>query len=216
MLVIDEQRSLADRRADATRDAIIDAAWSLSRARGLTGWSLRELATAVGVKAPTLYAYVDSKHAIYDLMFRQGWEQFGRLADAWSFASDLDDPRAAFTAEMRQFVAACIDDPARYHLLFQRVIPDFEPSAESYAVAVAFYERFRGRMALLGVTDEADLDLWTAVSSGLIAQQVANDPGGDRWVRLVPAAVDMYCDHLGIARGPSGTRSGAASQGATP
>jgi hypothetical protein len=40
-----------------------------------------------------------------------------------------------------------------------------------------------------GVEDEADLDLWTAVLTGLASQQVSNDPGGDRWLRLVDVAV---------------------------
>ena len=195
-----EFRSLADRRADASRDAIVDAAWRLSRANGLTGWSLRELAAAVGVKAPTLYAYVDSKHAIYDLMFRQGWEEMHRVADRMrGLTADAADPRAVFTEAMVQFVDACTSDPTRYHLLFQRVIPDFDPSPESYAASLTYYERFREQLALLGVTDDADLDLWTAVSTGLIDQQISNDPGGDRWARLIPAAIDMYCDHLGIA-----------------
>jgi AcrR family transcriptional regulator len=195
-----ESRSLADRRADASRDAIVDAAWRLSRANGLTGWSLRELAAAVGVKAPTLYAYVDSKHAIYDLMFRQGWEEMHRVTDrVRALTADTADPRAVFTEAMVQFVEACTSDPTRYHLLFQRVIPDFDPSPESYAASLAYYERFREQLALLGVTDDADLDLWTAVSTGLVDQQISNDPGGDRWARLIPAAIDMYCDHLGIA-----------------
>ena len=36
------------------------------------------------------------------------------------------------------------------------------------------------------------LDIWTAVLSGLIHQQLANDPGGDRWTRHVDDVIDMY------------------------
>lgn len=192
--------SLADRRAAATRDAIVEAAWELSRAQGLTGWSLRELASTVGVKAPTLYAYVDSKHAIYDLMFRQGWEEMNRLADQWpTLTPDTTDPRDVWKRSMREFITVCTGDPTRYLLLFQRVIPDFEPSPESFGAAVAYYGRFREQLAVLGVTADSDLDLWTAVSTGLISQQISNDPGGDRWIRLIDDAVDMYCDHIGVA-----------------
>jgi hypothetical protein len=35
------------------------------------------------------------------------------------------------------------------------------------------------------------VDLWTAVATGLVSQQLANDPGGDRWVRLIDRAVAM-------------------------
>jgi len=32
--------------------------------------------------------------------------------------------------------------------------------------------------------------------SGLSAQQTANDPTGDRWLRLIDEVVDMYVDHV--------------------
>jgi hypothetical protein len=32
--------------------------------------------------------------------------------------------------------------------------------------------------------------------SGLSTQQIANDPGGDRWLRLIDDAVDMYAKHV--------------------
>ena len=39
-------------------------------------------------------------------------------------------------AGMRFFVEFCTEDPARYQLLFQRTIPGFEPSPESFAISV--------------------------------------------------------------------------------
>ena len=50
----------------------------------------------------------------------------------------------------------------------------------------------------VGVADAADLDLWTAVIGGFVDQQLANDPGGDRWRRQLPRVVDMYCDEVGV------------------
>jgi hypothetical protein len=40
------------------------------------------------------------------------------------------------------------------------------------------------------------LDLWTALTSGLVWQQIANEPGGDRWARLVDDVVDMFLAHV--------------------
>ena len=37
-------------------------------------------------------------------------------------------------------------------------------------------ERLRARLATLGVTDEAGVDLYTALLGGLVEQQLANDP----------------------------------------
>jgi hypothetical protein len=36
------------------------------------------------------------------------------------------------------FVEFCVEDPTRHQLLFQRTVPGFEPTAESYAAIVAF------------------------------------------------------------------------------
>ena len=37
-----------------------------------------------------------------------------------------------------------------------------------------------------------DLDLYTALAAGLAHQQVANDPGGDRWVKQADRVVAMF------------------------
>lgn len=191
-----ERRSIAERRADATREAIVEAAWDLSRARGLTAWSLRDLAREVGLKAPTIYAYFDSKHAIYDAMFQEGYEELDRSAARW--AARAGGARSRLKTALREFVAFCTVDPVRYQLMFQRIVSDFEPSPLAYEASLRQYDRFREQMSDLGVVDEAELDLFTAMTTGLTDQQIANDPGGDRWVRLVDAAVDMFCDHVGI------------------
>ena len=54
---------------------------------------------------------------------------------------------------MRMFVEFCTEDPVRYQLLFQRTIPGFEPSPESFAIAVAGLEGVRRRLAAVGITD---------------------------------------------------------------
>ncbi len=84
------------------------------------------------------------------------------------------------------------DDVVRHQLLFQRTIPGFEPSPTSYALAIEFYEIARQRLAAAGASDQPDVDLFSALVNGLAHQQVANDPGGDRWVRLAGRAVDMF------------------------
>jgi AcrR family transcriptional regulator len=185
-----------DRRAErreATRAEILEAAWALARTQGLAGLSLRDVARRIGTRPPSLYWYFDSKHAIYDAMFAEGNRQLlQRLAEQdWP-----DDPRELLRLTARVFVEFCTEDVARYQLMFQRSIPDFEPSQESYALALQVLELMRARFAQAGLTDPADLDLWTALVGGLAAQQTSNEPGGDRWLRLTDAAADMYADHV--------------------
>jgi AcrR family transcriptional regulator len=185
-----------DRRAErreATRAEILDAAWEQVRAEGLAALSLRDLAARVGMQAPSLYSYFDSKHAIYDAMFAQGAQEFLERELAVEVTGDaLRDLQAG----ARMFVGFCADDPVRYQLMFQRFIPGFEPSPESYAIAVEALQVVRDRLAEAGFTDPRDLDLLTAVTAGLTNQQISNEPGGDRWVRLVDEALEMYFEHV--------------------
>jgi hypothetical protein len=39
------------------------------------------------------------------------------------------------------------------------------------------------------------MDLLTAIGTGLIDQQLSNDPGGDRWLRLIDEAAEMFVTH---------------------
>ncbi len=51
------------------------------------------------------------------------------------------------------------------------------------------------------LSDDEAVDLWTAIVTGLTDQQISNDPGGDRWTRLVDRAVDMFFDQFSRTRG---------------
>jgi AcrR family transcriptional regulator len=183
-------------RRAATREAILDAAWELARRDGLGQISMRALAAALGMTAPSLYEYFDGKDAIYDAMYVQGNEA---LRDRLAGAVDTNtmDARRALIAGTEAFVGFCNEDPARFQLLFQHSIPGWHPSKAAYAVAVENLEMARAHLESLGLTTPTSLDLWTALVSGLASQQVANDPGGDRWLRLVEPAVDMYLSSEG-------------------
>jgi AcrR family transcriptional regulator len=180
-------------RRAATRREILDAAWQLVRADGLAALSLRDLARCVGMQAPSLYAYFPSKAAIYDAMFREGYEAFLARVEAFDGPADV-------TARALLFVDFCLEDPARYQLMFQRTIPGFEPTPASYEPAQRALARTRAALVAAGFTTDAALDVYTALVTGLVDQQISNDPGGDRWRRLVPAAMQMFTNHFGGSR----------------
>ena len=205
---------MTDRRSArraATKDEILAAAWSLARQEGLVGITMRDLGARVGMTAQSLYSYFASKHHIYDAMFEQGYRAFAEWMSAASDDGDRGEPIPAASAEQlvasahadaRRYFTFCVDDPVRFQLLFQRTIPGFVPSEGSYAIAVQVLEQMRLRTALLGVDGDGPFDLWTAVMSGLASQQLANDPGGTRWERLVDDAVDMLLAHTVTTRSP--------------
>ncbi len=61
-------------------------------------------------------------------------------------------------------------------------------------------------MAACGITNPAAVDLFTAIGTGLADQQLSNDPGGDRWIRLIDDAVEMFYDHMTKKRKQTATR----------
>jgi AcrR family transcriptional regulator len=193
MMVVPTTRDRRAERREATRAEILEAAWELAQEQGLAGLSLRDVAAKVGMRPPSLYWYFESKNAVYDAMFAEGNRE---LLSRMAVLDWPAEPRAMLRAMARAFVEFSAQDPPRAQLLFQRTIPDFEPSAESYALAVQVLHDARARVATAGVTEPAHFDLWTALVSGLGSQQLANDPGGDRWLALVDEAVDMFADHV--------------------
>jgi AcrR family transcriptional regulator len=181
-----------DRRAarrEATKAEILEAAWELVREHGLAALSLRDLAERVGMRAPSLYQYFDSKNAIYDAMFKQGMVA---ALEAMDGVGSGGDTRAELIEGARRMVEFAVNDPARAQLLFQRTIPGFEPSPESYAPSLDLNARMQAALQAHDIDDPEALDLFTALVSGIINQQLANDPDGDRWVRLVDRIVDMF------------------------
>ena len=194
--------NLPNRRAqrhEATRDEILAAAWAIARDEGLAGVTMRDLGARVGMTAQSIYSYFASKHDIYDAMFGQGYRAF---AD-WMAATDAELParpsQAVLVAQARadahRYAEFCVSDPVRFQLLFLRTIPGFVPSEASYTIALQTLEQMRVRLRALGVDDENGSDMWTAVMTGLVSQQIANDPGGDRWLRSLDSAVDMLLAH---------------------
>ncbi len=187
------------RRREQTRREILDAAWDVARSAGLTGLTLRDVASRVGMRAPSLYSHFDSKHAIYDAMFGEAWTAYEeiKLAEESRLTDDL---RECAHLIARTFFDFAVADPPRYQLMNQRVIPGFEPSPENYAPAVRVLAAAQVIAAERGLRDPDDLVLLLAVIGGLIDQQIANDPGGDRFARMLPRAVDMWADGVGLPR----------------
>ncbi len=185
------------RRREAKTATIVAEAWALAAEHGIGGVSLHALAKAVGMRQPSLYAYFDSKLALYDAMFADGNRQLRERLEALDLPAA---PRAAVKVFMRAFVDFALADAARSELLFHRPIPGFEPSPEAYTDAEATLSRAGDLLAAAGMTDPADVDCFVAMIAGIFDAQSSNDPGGDRWTRHLDRLVDLYLDDANTRR----------------
>lgn len=184
--------AVAERRA-ARRASIIASAWDLARSHGIGGVSLHALARAVGIRQPSLYGYFESKLALFDAMFADGNRQLLERLDEVELPPD---PVAAVKTLMRAFTEFAVEDPARAALLFQRPIPGFEPSPDSYGRAEAVLARVVAVLAAAGVHEQGDVDCFIAMVAGLIDAQISNDPRGNRWLRHLDRLTDLHLDHI--------------------
>ena len=180
-----------EQRRETKIASIVEAAWGLARKDGIQVLSLHALAKEVGMRQPSLYSYFDSKHALYDAMFADGNRELLARLDSMELPADS---RAALKILLGAFADFALEDPARHSLLFRRVIPGFEPSPESYALAVDALSRVVAVMNAAGVTDSGDIDCMIAMVAGLIEAQLSNEPGGDRWLRHLDRMVDLLAD----------------------
>jgi AcrR family transcriptional regulator len=179
------------RRREVRIAGIVACAWDLAREEGIAGVSLHALARQVGMRQPSLYEYFDSKHALYDAMFADGNR---RLLDRLNAVKLPRRHRAALKEILAAFTAFALEDPARYQLLFQRPIPGFTPSPESYALAQDVLSCIVDLLRDAGVTKQGDIDCVVAITAGLIDAQLSNDPGGSRWVRHLNRLIDLLVD----------------------
>lgn len=193
------------RRRQATVDEALEHAVHIMGERGVGGLTVSEVARRMGISGPSLYKYFPSLHAVYDALFARGLDSQLRAVHT------AIENRARGVARIRSGALATVTwsvaNPALAQLLFWRPVPDFAPSPESFQPSVSDMDDVRTEFAhavALGELDEraATADaarLFTVVLSGVISQQMANQPGvayeaGD-FTRLTDEAIEMFLAH---------------------
>ncbi len=196
-MIVSPKRDRKTERREATRREILEAAWDAAHETSLASLTLRDIAARVGMQQPSLYSHFVSKNAIYDAMFEQAWRT---LLDQFRGAVDdlPTEPRARLSAIAERYFDFAVADLARHQLMDVSVIPGFHPSPQAYAPAVEAYGLMQQELRGLGITSGEDADLFTALIGGLVSQQLANDPDGQRWRRLIPRVMSMFADDLDL------------------
>jgi AcrR family transcriptional regulator len=192
------------RRRRETIEEILDVAVEVMAEEGVAGLSLAEVARRMGLRPPSLYQYFSSKAAIYDALFAQGTRRVRAACLEAEAALDGADPLARLRAFQRAFGRWCVDNPVLSQLLYWRTVPGFEPSPESFALAVAHLGDLRsrlraavdaGQLAPQAASDEG-LALYTSLVSGVVSQQLTNEPDAPyeqgRFIGLIPTVLEMF------------------------
>lgn len=187
-------------KQDTTDEILLIARDEMQR-DGVAALSLGAIARRLGMRTPSLYTYFDSKNAIYDTLFRQGYEAF----EQWMFeAIDFNgSARQQLEDAIVGYMSFAFANPDLYQLMFQRPVPGFVPSAESMAVSLDGLAKLSAQMGrilaseelAIDITLEEARDLYIALMHGLTSLHLANNPelplGEGRFGKLVPQAVAM-------------------------
>ena len=129
-------RTAARRRA--TVEEALDNAQSIVAEQGAGAVTVSEIARRMGMRAPSLYKYFPSLHAIYDGLFARGNTQLAEHVE--TAVRDRDPGLDRLLEGARAFIRWSTREVGLAPLLFWRPIPGFEPSADSYAPAQALLQ----------------------------------------------------------------------------
>ena len=175
------------RRSDA-RDEILDAAWEIADAEGIGAVALSEVARRVGMRAPSLYNYFPSKHAIVDALFQQGAVEF---RDTMSAPLEARGRRESVRAIAFRFMDFALARPARFELLFHRPVPGFFPTEAAYTPALEADAVVSERLVDAGLGDPVLQAYCRASITGIANQQIANQLDPQFNIDMVEASVDV-------------------------
>jgi AcrR family transcriptional regulator len=192
---------VARRRAAVIEEAV-NHAIDLMQADGVGALSISEVARRMGIRGPSLYKYFPSRHALYDVLFARGLAgQLQAIADA---VDGLPPGVPRLSAGGVAIVRWAVENPALAQLLHWRPVPGFEPSPPTFEPSVRTVTDLRAEFAeavrLGQLSPAADSDdvvlLWTVMISGLISQQLANQPGvpfeQGTFSRLTDPAIEQF------------------------
>lgn len=143
------ERSQKSARGAATRERIVEEAFSLFAERGFHAVSVRDIAAAVGIKDASLYNHFPTKQAIFDAIVSEAFERTRRTFGERRILFDVTDdvsPYEKLTAEgMRAIVLPSLryffEDPYMVQLRRLLVISQYENEEAGRMYRFVFVEQ---------------------------------------------------------------------------
>jgi AcrR family transcriptional regulator len=129
---------------DDVRERLLRAAHDLLAAEGPGALTVRRIAAEAGMSTMNLYSRFGGKDGVVEQLFVDG---FTRLGEAMDAATATDDPMADLDACGTAYRRFALDNPTYYAVMFEGVVPDFEPSPEAMAAAEATLRTLADRLA---------------------------------------------------------------------
>ncbi|MDQ1737192.1 MAG: hypothetical protein QOH56_3443 [Pseudonocardiales bacterium] len=164
--------------ASTLHERLIDATLQLLREEVPADLTLRRIATAAGTTTMALYTGFGSRDGLLDVVYARGFEL---LAEGMASATLLADPEEAVVELLSAYRAFALANPGLYGLLFERVLPGFDPSPEVRITALdttfGLVTTQAGRLLGVDAQDAAARELayllW-ALTHGLVTLELSH------------------------------------------
>ncbi|MFG1704083.1 TetR/AcrR family transcriptional regulator [Nonomuraea sp. M3C6] len=112
----------------ALRQDLLDAAMHVLREQGALHLTLRRVADAAGTSTMGIYTCFGGRAGLLEAIYEYG---FGILHEAMTKSlNGHTDPLARIMAVAYGYREFALSDPALYALMFERPLPDFDPSPQ--------------------------------------------------------------------------------------
>jgi AcrR family transcriptional regulator len=152
---------------DDNRERLIESAIGLLREHGPESLSLRRVADEAGASTMNIYSRFGNRMGLLEAVYARGFEMLhDRLVTAREDAASSPDPLEPVLLAYRDFA---LDHPVLYGVMFERPLPDFDPSIEARGRALDLTFRILRELVAtrMGLTDEAAMKpsyiIWTAL-----------------------------------------------------
>lgn len=128
---------------DEVGTTLLASASRLLAEEGAGALTVRRIAADAGMSTMNVYSRFGGKHGVVDQLFLQG---FALLAAEMDAVPVTDDPRADLVGCGQAYRRFAVEHPTLYAVMFERVVPDYEPSPVASASAAATLHHLADRV----------------------------------------------------------------------
>ncbi len=147
-------RSQEDR--ELIREKILDEALALISEHGFTSFSMRKLASRLGMTATTIYNYYSNKDELYLMILTKGFDMlYQRFAGIYESACD---PARKLQDMVRAYIDFGINKAHYYNIMFTSDAPKYRDYVGTEIEPVAFFEK-QTALKLIDITSRALQDV---------------------------------------------------------
>jgi AcrR family transcriptional regulator len=169
--------SLRDQAKAAMRQGLLEIANELLETEGAVALSTRRIAERAGTSTTALYTLFGGKDGLTEALYLEGFARLGRTLEAVEGRENPLEQILELAHIYRQFAK---QNAAYYALMFERVIPGFEPSPAARAQAWGSLQpliaavQWAKQAQLLGniKAEELAMRIWV-VSHGLVSLELS-------------------------------------------